>query len=194
MGGLEGRSVVGAVAGHGHDLVVGLQGLDESLLVHRTCACDDLHVAYALAQGGVVEFGEFHTGDDVGVAVGPVVPESYLTADLAGRAGGVAGDNLHLDACVKYFADCVGHVGADGVGDGCHAEELQALGCHLAVGYRGVAFADFLIGESERTHGHVLVFQQQGVDFGLGHAGGVGAHGEYDFRRALDVEYGLARG
>ena len=50
MGGLEGRSVVGAVAGNGNHLPLPLKSLDKALLVHRAGAGNNFQVHNAVKQ------------------------------------------------------------------------------------------------------------------------------------------------
>jgi hypothetical protein len=58
VGRAQGRAVVGAVAGHGHHLAVGLQGAHDGELRLRRDAGEDGHVAHQPPEGLVVQGAE----------------------------------------------------------------------------------------------------------------------------------------
>ena len=60
--------------------------------------------------------------------------------------------------------------------------------------FQRLAVGEFGVREAEGAHGHVLVLEQLGVDFGFGHSGGVETHSEDNLGGALDVEDALAGG
>ncbi len=193
MSGFQRGSVVGSVARDRYHLTSLLECLDKAFLVHRSRSGDDFDVVDAVKELFVVERGKFGAGDDVAVTVGLVVPQTYLAAYLAGGPGCVAGDDFDSDAGVDALGHRVGHVGAHGVRDGRDAEEGKIGRGHPSVADSRIAGSEFLIGKSEGAHRHVLIFEQPGVDLFLGDPfGNIAAHGEDDFRRALDIKDSLA--
>jgi hypothetical protein len=59
---LQRRGVVDAVAGHGHHLAIGLQGLHEAQLLLRLDAGKDIDLARRAAQLVRVQHGQFAAG------------------------------------------------------------------------------------------------------------------------------------
>ena len=97
MSSLECRGVVSPVSRHRHHLIEPLERLHEPLLVHRSGSGDHPQPRHPFVDFLIGEGGEVFPRDD---ALLPVVlaPEADLSPDLAGGGGGVAGDNLHVDA------------------------------------------------------------------------------------------------
>ena len=102
--------VVHAVAGHGHDVAVGLQRLDDPDLVlgrHPGAHADVVDLRGQLLVGHALELV---TGDDPAV-------DAELGGDGAGGGGVVAGDHLHRDAGRAAQPDRVAGLGAGRVDD-----------------------------------------------------------------------------
>ena len=188
MGGLEGRGVVGSVAGHGHDLAVGLQGLDQPLLVERSRPGYDFKIIHAVAQLGVAQLCELRTCDDVAGAVAAVVPKADLAAYLLGRPRCVAGYDLELDPGVQNGAHRVGNIAAHRIGYRHDAEEHEIFLLKASPLDGRFAGRQFLVGEAERAHRLVLILQQPGVEIRARHACRVAAHSEHNLGRSLDVQ------
>ncbi len=115
MCGLEGRCVVGAVAGDGHDFAEFLQRFDEAFFIHRARSGDDFETAHPSEDLIVGEGGEIRACDYVVIAVAAIVPKARLTAYFLGGPGGVAGDDFYVDSGLDYLAHSIRDVFSDGV-------------------------------------------------------------------------------
>ena len=116
--------MVMSLARYSHHLTLALKGFNQSLLVHRTCAGNNLEVVDACLELLVAKCGKLGTGDNVAVVVG-VLPQSDLAANLLGSARGVARYNLDADASVDTLLDGGGHIAAHGVGNGCGSHKAE---------------------------------------------------------------------
>ena len=192
MGCLQGRGIVGSVAGYGHDLAVGLQRFDKAFLVHWACACNDFQVFNPTCELVVGHLGNFGTCGYVPVRVGSVVPEAYLAPDLFCSAGSVAGHDLDLYAGVGHPCHSVGDIGADRIGDRGNAEESHVAAGDAPVFNWVFAIGKFLVGKSESAHRLVLVAEQQSVQLLARNAGSIGAKSEHDFGRSFDIKHGAS--
>ena len=91
VGLLERRGVVDAVAGHGHDVPLALEDVDEPHLLLGRHAGDDADLVDLAVGLLVAELGELRAGD--GAAL-----DAELVRDRRGGDRVVAGDHPHLDA------------------------------------------------------------------------------------------------
>ncbi len=98
VGLLQRGRVVHAVAGHRHDLVVGLDRLDEPKLVLRAGAGEDVDVADAILQRRIVHGLDLHPGDG-----GLAVADAEHFGDGRGGDLVVAGDHGDADAAAVAF-------------------------------------------------------------------------------------------
>ncbi len=101
---LERRGVVHAVAGHGDDLAVGFERVDQSQFLFRNHPREDAHRSYACAQLRSTQALELRAGQH---------PARGLQSDFAcnrlRRARVVPGDHHHPDAGVVALLDCLRH-------------------------------------------------------------------------------------
>ena len=117
MRSLEGRCVVGAVTRDSHHFPASLQRLHETLLVHRSCPGNNLQVLYPILELFIGEFREFRACNDIAVSIHGIIPKPDLTANLLGRAGRVAGNDLHLNSGVHHLLHRHRHIRTHRVGD-----------------------------------------------------------------------------
>ena len=110
MCGLQGRSVVHAVACHGHHFAVGLQRLNNAQLLVRRDACTHRDVAQALTQGRIAQAVEFFA------AQRGAFGQPGLPCDFAGGDREVARDHDDLDARRLAVGHGLRNFGAQGVG------------------------------------------------------------------------------
>ena len=193
MGLLQGRGVVGAVAGDRHHLSYALQRLHEPLFVHRSGAGNNLQVHHMFVEPSVAELLKSRTGDDVALAVG-VGPESNLPANLAGCGGGVAGDNLHCYARIHALLHGCGHFLAHRVADGDDALQLEAVGGEAPLTEHRFTLGHLLIGKAQRAHGLTLVAEHAVVELSGQLAVHVGlAERQHHLGRTLHVDHFPAR-
>ena len=185
VGGFEGGRIVGAVARDGHHLTFLLQGFYQSLFVHGTGAGDDFKVEDALFEFCIGEGGELGPRDFAPRIVAGL-PQTDLPPDFAGGARRVAGYNLDADTRVDAGFYGIGHVGADGVGNGGETEERE-VACRAAAVSKGFArIVQNLIGEAERAHGFLLIAEEHGGELLLRDARrSAAAETEHDFGRTL---------
>ena len=108
VGGFERRRVVDAVPGHGDDLAVGLQRLDQGKLLLRHDAGEDPDPPYPLAQGFRIELGHLLAGEHAGAHVDP-----GLAGDLQGRGRIVARDHRNGDPGPLRLGDGLRDIGPD---------------------------------------------------------------------------------
>ena len=69
MRGFERGCVIGAVACHGNYLVVALQRLHETFLVHRSRTCDNLYIRHTPLKLVIAHCGDIRAGDYIGITV-----------------------------------------------------------------------------------------------------------------------------
>ena len=185
MGGFEGGRIIGAVARDGHHLTFLLQSFYQSLLVHGTGAGDDFKVEDALFEFCVGEGGELGPRN-LAPRIVAGLPQADLSPDFAGGARRVAGYNLDVDARVDAGFHGIGHVGANGVGNGGETEEREVARRAAAVSKGFARIVQNLIGEAESAHGFLLIAEEHGGELLLRDArSGAAAETEHDFGRAL---------
>ena len=122
VGVLEGRRVVHAVAGHGHDLAgVPQDRREPQLLLGVDAREDDVAFAQPGPQLAVVDGRELGPGDHVRVPVDQADP----AGDRLGGAAAVARDHDEPDPGAAAAADRVRHLGTRRVDHPDEAEELE---------------------------------------------------------------------
>ena len=193
---LQRRSVVHPVPGHGHDLRVVLERLDDLQLLLRRHAGEDgggRHDALPLRRVEVVEVASVHglQGAPAGILVDP-----QLSSDRPGGRELVPGDHHRADTRVAAGRDGGPGLVAQRVLHAHEPDEGQvALEVTFSVGTR-----QLLVGQGQHPQaraGQLLVPVQealavssrQGRDPGRGEL--VAARGEERSRRALHVGHGL---
>ena len=185
MGGFEGGRIVGAVARDGHHLAFLLQSFYQSLLVHGTGAGDDFKVEDALFEFCVGEGGELGPRN-LAPRIVSWLPQADLPPDFAGRARRVSRDNFDADARIDAGFHGIGHVGADGVGNGGETEERKVARRAAAVSKGFARIVQNLVGEAERAHGFLLIAEEHGGELLLRDARrSAAAETEHDFGRTL---------
>ncbi|CCY64935.1 unknown [Prevotella sp. CAG:1124] len=187
---IERRGVVGAVAGDGHYLAALLQQVDKSLLVGRPRTAHHAQLGHALvrlvvAQGGEVRTSYLRLGWRFGV------PNAYLAGYFDGCCRRVAGYYLDVNSRTDALFHGVGHVKAYRVADGCYGLERQFGACGNGSHVGLLAVGQHTVGESQRTHGLVLV-SAQAVAYLLACLGGDVAERSHNLGRALDHQYAFA--
>ena len=109
-----------------------------------------------------------------------------MPPDLAGGARRVAGYNLDADARVDAGFHGIGHVGADGVGNGGETEERKVARRAAAVSKGFARIVQNLVGEAQRAHGFLLIAEEHGRELFLCDARrSAAAETEHDFGRTL---------
>ena len=121
MSSIQGRSVVGAIAGDGNHLALLLQQSDKARLVVRTRTRHDFYLGCALGGLSVVHSGKIGTADYRVITV-LVGPQTHLTANLTCRATGIASDDFHFHTGIAAILDSGRHIGAHRVADGDKAQ------------------------------------------------------------------------
>ena len=126
MGVVQCRGIVGAVARNGHHLATLLQQVNQSLLVGGPRTRHHSQHSHPFVGGLVAQCGE--VGTRYLCLDGRIfVPYSYLSGNLNGCCSGVAGNNFHLDTCIKTFFYGCGHILANWVANGSHALKGKPL-------------------------------------------------------------------
>ena len=123
-------SVVDAVAGHGHDLPVRLQGPDEAVLLLGPDPGEDVVLPREAPKSGVIRRVEVLPDCDAGV----LVREAEALGDGVRGHGMVTGDHDDANAGGAAFRQCLGDTGTKRVTRGDQAEELEVLLVGGAVG------------------------------------------------------------
>jgi hypothetical protein len=111
--------IVDAVAGHGHDFAVRLQGLDDAELLLRHDPREDRRGAHVQSKLGFAELLELRPGEEVRRI------DARLAGDgpCSGRV--VARDHDHPDACRPALAHCLRHALAERIGKAHKTNELE---------------------------------------------------------------------
>ncbi len=122
VGALQGGGVVDAVAGHGGDFAVGLQGFDKTQLVFRTRAGEHVHFFHGAPQGFVVHFLEFGAGNSRFAH-----PDIQAFPDDAGGFDMVARDHFDDDSGMVALVDRQKRFFTRGVDDAEHAEHDEVV-------------------------------------------------------------------
>ena len=187
MGCSEGGSIISTVAGDGHDLTVGLQGLDKTLLIHWPCTGNYFQVTHTVAKLRIRELSEFRSCYDIRVTVRGIIPKSNLAADFFSCRRSVTGDNLNLDTGIHNLADSIGDIGTHRVRDSHYTEKRQIAGYHLVSRNSNITVSKHLVSEPESTHSLILIVEQQSVNFVFGHSGRISAHSVYNLRSSFHI-------
>ena len=109
VGRFQGRGIVHAVAGHGHDFAVGLEGVDQAQFLFRHDPGKDIDRPDPLLKLGVIHPVQLGPGDHFVHGC-----QADLPGDVLGRARIVAGDHHHPDAGGVALLDGAGTVGRTG--------------------------------------------------------------------------------
>src|SRR5690606_24836529 len=113
VGALERWGVIHAVAGHAHDVAVGLECVDDAQLVLWGDAGEHRRLAYGAAERFVVELLDLHAGDRRGASRG----DAEVGGDPSGGGRVVAGDHHHAHAGTVRLGDRDASLGARWVDD-----------------------------------------------------------------------------
>ena len=190
VGLLQRRRVVDAVAGHGDDVLLFLEQVDEADLVLGRDARDHADVGQVAQQRLVAHGGELGAGERAAF-------DAQLASDRRRGDGVVAGDHAHLDAGALAFGDGDTRLGPRRVDDADHRQQREVVDQteQVAAAVEGlrveVAAGDHHDALAGLRHALVLVEREVAVLVGDRDALGVrhpdvGAARDEDVGRALD--------
>ncbi|MNS08425.1 hypothetical protein D3C72_398860 [compost metagenome] len=128
LGRLERGRVVDSVAGHGHDLPVGLEGVDQGQLLFGTDAREDPDLRQPRAKRLRRQGVDIGPGQNA-----PRKIDARLAGDRPRRRRIVARDHRHRDARPLRDAQRGGNIGSKRVLEGDQPEEAKAGALRLAV-------------------------------------------------------------
>ena len=126
MGVVQRRGIVGSVARNGHHLATLLQQVNQSLLVGGTCTRHHSQHFHPFVGGLIAQCGKVGTCY-LRLDGRIFVPYSYLSGNLDGCCGRVAGNHFHLDARIKTFFYGCGNVLTNRVANGCYTLKGKTL-------------------------------------------------------------------
>ena len=115
--------IVHAIARHGHHFAAGLQGLYQAQFLRRCDAGTDAHLPQALAQGGIVQTGQFVAREHI--AIEALTLQTGLSGDHARGGWVVAGDHDHADAGAVALRNRFLNVRTQRVGQADQAQPLE---------------------------------------------------------------------
>ena len=124
VGALEGRGIVHAIAGHGDNFALRLQGFHNADFLRRIDPGVDLHLHHALQQGRIVQRGQVLPGQHLRLRVGHDA-QALRNGARGGRM--VAGDHDRRDARADAVTHGGGGLGARRVDQRDQTEKLQVL-------------------------------------------------------------------
>ena len=160
MGVVQCRGIVGSVARNGHHLTTLLQQVNQSLLIGGPRTRHHSQHFHPFVGGLIAQCGEVGTRY-LRLDGRIFVPYSYLSGNLNGCCSSVAGNNFHLDTCIKTFFYGCGNVLTNRIADGCYTLKGKSLH-EIGIGKINFHLAgQWLIGKGQGAHGLVLVTSQQ---------------------------------
>ena len=130
IGGFDGRSVVHAVAGHGHDIPLPLQRFDDFQLVFRRDSRIDGHFTGHLVEGRFV--GQF-VKLTAGHGLATLVDNAQIGGDASCGQRVVAGNHYRTDAGAMRFCHGITHFRTRRIDDADHADPNQIILKHIAL-------------------------------------------------------------
>lgn len=195
MSGVQGRSIVDAIAGDGNDFTLRAKQVDEAGFIVRAGAGED---AQAIQLGD--DFRVIHCGEGGAIEVQGrrairvfTRPEATLASDFLSGEGRIAGDDFDLNAGLLAFGDGGLDVVAQGVVDGDEAEPMETAGdftlAQIFPG--GVILRAAFIGapdEGQGTHAATLVIGERAGEGGALGFGEILAGGQGELGGAFAVD------
>ena len=169
-----------------------LKQLHKASLVGRSGARHNFERFHYLRRLIVAEGSEIGSGDVLRSGA-RVAPQPHLPPNLHSGAGGVAGNDFHVDSGFYTHLNSVGNLLAHRVADCCDSYEGERQS-HIAIdngcGVRG----HFGIGKSECAHRFALIFGKFCLDGGTVAPGGKGGGvADEDFGSTLHIEQSPAK-
>ena len=144
MCGVQGGSIIGAIACDSHHFALLLKQAHKAFLIGRTCPRHNLDVTDAATKLVITQQVKLFTCNQLMLWVIGFSPKTNLTANLTRRARRVARHNLNADAGIEAILHRVGHIVANRVDDARDTQEAKVLALQLT------AFEDvfyFLVGD-----------------------------------------------
>ena len=160
MGSTESRSIVCSVTSHSNYLILILQGLNQTFLVHRTSTRDNLQVKNALQKVRIRQCRKLRTSNDVTLRILRIIPKTYLTCYFLCCSRSITCYNLHAYTCIHAFLNSCRHIQSYRVSDGSNSDEAELVCYNLIAINSFFAIIQNLVGEAKCTHSTILIFCQ----------------------------------
>ena len=116
MSSLQSRGIVGSVTSNSNDLVLPLQSLNQSFLIHRTSTRDYLQIQDSLIQLFVRKSSKLWTCNNILITI-LCCPQTNLTTDFLSCTRSITSNNLHIDTGIHTFCDGCRNIQTNRVAD-----------------------------------------------------------------------------
>ena len=157
---MESRCIVGSVTSHSNYLILLLQGLNQTFLVHRTSTRDNLQIKDALLKVRIRQCRKLRTGNDVTLCVLRIIPKANLTCNFLSCSRSITSYNLHAYTCINAFFNSRRYIQSYWVRNGSNSDKTEFVCDYLVVFNRFIGIIQYLVGEAQRTHSAILIFCQ----------------------------------